>query len=187
MDIVNQIIQNCIEGDRNAQTSLYRLFAPGMFSICQRYTQSRQDAEDILQEGFIKAFQHLKQYRFDGSFEGWLRRIMINCALQKYRSQTHLHIVISNQEDQEETYFFDEVITTNLSVKELTGLVQLLPAAYRMVFNLFVFEGMKHKEIAQMLGITEGTSKSNLFDARMILQKAVKKSMQVARAKAGSL
>ncbi len=180
---MNQIIQNCMNGDRNAQNSLYRLFAPGMFVVCQRYTQNRQDAEDILQEGFIKTFQHLKQYRFDGSFEGWVRKIMINCALQKYRSQTHLH-VISKEDGQDQNYFFDEEITARIATKELIGLVQALPVAYRMVFNLYVFEGMKHKEIAAMLEISEGTSKSNLFDARLLLQKAVKKSMLIASPRA---
>jgi RNA polymerase sigma-70 factor (ECF subfamily) len=156
-----------------------------MFVICQRYTQNRQDAEDVLQEGFIKSFQHLKQYRFDGSFEGWMRKIMINCALQKYRSQTHLHIISNGDGDsQEHTHFFDEDITARIATKELICLVQQLPASYRMVFNLYVFEGMKHKEIAAMLSISEGTSKSNLFDARLLLQKAVKKSMQVARSSA---
>ncbi len=154
-----------------------------MFLICQRYAHTREDAEDILQEGFIKTFQNLKQYRFDGSFEGWVRRIMINCALQKYRSQTHL-LIISTGEDYENSYFVDEDITSHLEIKELIGLVQELPTAYRMVFNLYVFEGLKHKEIALKLGITEGTSKSNLFDARQQLQECVTRRGEIIKVKA---
>jgi len=180
VDVINQVIYNAIQGDRYAQSKLYHLFAPGMFVVCQRYAQSKEDAEDILQDGFIKIFQNLQQYRSNGSFEGWVRKIMINCALQKYRSQTHLHI-ISTGENYENSYFFYEDITSRIEVKELINLVQQLPTAYRMVFNLFVFEGMKHKEIALKLGITEGTSKSNLFDARAILQKAVTRSRGIAK------
>lgn len=176
------IIKNCIRGDRDAQSRLYYLYAPVMFVVCQRYARSREDAEDILQEGFIKVFINLEQYRSEGSFEGWMRRIFINCALQKYRSQTSLH-VITLEGEHERSHFLDEQITTDLGVKELISLVQLLPASCRMVFNLYVFEGLKHSEIARHLGISEGTSKSNLFDARKQLQKAVLKNREIAKAK----
>lgn len=183
MDAITETIQQCIRGHRDAQSRLYQLFAPGMFVLCQRYAQSREDAEDILQEGFIKVFLHLKQFRFNGSFEGWMRKIMVNTALQKYRSQTHLH-VISDGMDYEGDHFVDEAITTHMEMKELIALVQQLPTACRVVFNLYVFEGMKHKEIAQQMGITEGTSKSNLFDARQQLQKAVLRNRETAKTKA---
>jgi RNA polymerase sigma-70 factor (ECF subfamily) len=181
VDITRQVIQNCIRGQKTAQNELYRYFAPAMFMVCQRYANNREDAEDILQEGFIKIFLNLAQYRFNGSFEGWMRKIIVNCALQKYRSQTHLH-VITVGEHHENSSFVDEQITTQLEVKELLSLVQQLPTACRVVFNLYVFEGMKHKEIAVNLGISEGTSKSNLFDARQQLQKAVLKNSRVAKA-----
>lgn len=180
MDVITEIIRQCIRGHRDAQSRLYQLFAPGMFVVCQRYAHSREDAEDILQEGFVKVFQHLNQFRFNGSFEGWMRKIMVNTALQKYRSQTHLH-VISDAAEQENDHFVDEEISTRLEMKELIALVQQLPTACRVVFNLYVFEGMKHKEIAQLMGITEGTSKSNLFDARKQLQKAVRRHTSTAK------
>ena len=183
MDVSSIIIKNCIRGQRESQTELYRLYAPVMFVVCQRYANSREDAEDILQEGFVKVFINLKQYRGEGSIEGWMRRIFINCALQKYRSQTSLHLVPLD-DHHENAHFYDEAITTQLGVKELICLVQLLPAASRMVFNLHVFEGMKHSEIAQQLGISEGTSKSNLFDARKQLQKAVLKGRKMVITKA---
>ncbi len=181
VDILPNIIKKCIRGNRDAQSRLYHLYAPVMFIVCQRYARSREDAEDILQEGFIKVFINLEQYRAEGSFEGWMRRIFINCALQKYRSQTSLH-VITLDEEHEYFYFVDEQVTSDLGVKELISLIQLLPASCRMVFNLYVFEGLKHSEIARHLGISEGTSKSNLFDARKQLQKAVIRSRQVAKA-----
>lgn len=180
MDPITETIQQCIRGNRDAQNKLYQLFAPGMFVVCQRYAQSREDAEDILQEGFIKVFHHLAQFRFNGSFEGWMRRIMVNTALQKYRSQTHLH-VISDGGDHSEAHFVEEEISTQLGMKELIALVQQLPTASRVVFNLYVFEGLKHKEIAQQMGITEGTSKSNLFDARQQLQRAILRSRETAK------
>lgn len=182
MDVITEIIQNCIRGHRDSQSKLYQLYAPGMFVVCQRYAHSREDAEDILQEGFIKIFHHLDQFRFNGSFEGWMRRIMINTALQKYRSQTHLH-VISDDSDHSNDHFVEEDITMQLEMKELISLVQQLPTACRVVFNLYVFEGMKHKEIALKMGTTEGTSKSNLFDARQQLQKAVLRNSIAAKMK----
>ena len=181
VEITRQVIQNCIRGQRTVQNELYRHYAPVMFMVCQRYANNREDAEDILQEGFIKIFLNLAQYRFNGSFEGWMRKIFINCALQKYRSQTHLH-VITVGEHHENSSFADEEITAQLEAKELLCMVQQLPTACRVVFNLYVFEGMKHKEIAGSLGISEGTSKSNLFDARQQLQKAVLKNNKIAKA-----
>jgi RNA polymerase sigma-70 factor (ECF subfamily) len=182
VDVITEIIQNCIRGHRDSQSKLYQMYAPGMFVVCQRYAHSREDAEDILQESFIKVFQHLSQFRFNGSFEGWMRRIMINTALQKYRSQTHLH-VINDGGDHTNDHFVDEEISMHIEMKELIALVQQLPTAYRVVFNLYVFEGMKHKEIAAQMGITEGTSKSNLYDARQQLQKAILRNGEIAKTK----
>ncbi len=176
----DQLIQGCIKGNRYDQNRLYNLYAPVMFSVCLRYAKNREEAEEILQEGFIKVFTHLRQFNFAGSFEGWIRRIMVNCALQKYRTNARLHAVTSlesGQHDIAET----ETIMAQISTKELISMVQQLPAGYRLVFNMYVFEGMKHREIAQQLGISEGTSKSNLYDARVILQKSVANSLQVAK------
>jgi RNA polymerase sigma factor (sigma-70 family) len=181
-DQLNQLIPRCIKGERHSQGKLYELLAPGMFVTCLRYARSREEAEEILQEGFMKVFNNLQQYKFTGSFEGWVRRIMVNCALQKYRIKSHLHAIVNFEETK--TDFADtESIYAELDAKELIKLVQQLPAGYRMVFNLYVFEGMKHREIAEHLGISEGTSKSNLSDARTILQKALAKQSQAAHQK----
>ncbi len=148
-----------------------------MFGVCLRYSKSREEAEDILQDGFIRVFESIHQYRFTGSFEGWVRRIMVNSALQKHRSKRQMHAVVTLNESIEESQSYEDVLS-RLGTKELLKIIQQLSPAYRTVFNLYVFEGMKHREIAALLGISEGTSKSNLSDARVILQKAVNKSLQ---------
>jgi RNA polymerase sigma factor (sigma-70 family) len=183
---LNQLIQECCKGNRQSQSRLYNYLAPKMFVVCQRYSKSREEAEEILHEGFVKMFEHLQQYKFAGAFEGWVRKIMVNCALQKFRKKTQLHAVV-NIDDTSMQYSDNENISAQLSAKELLLLVQKLPPAYQMVFNLYVFEGMKHREIAEMLGISEGTSKSNLSDARAILQKAVVKNAQIASPKTNTL
>ena len=177
---LNVLIQACIDGDRHSQSQLYELFAPTMFVVCLRYSANREEAEEILQEGFLKVFEFIHQFRFAGSFEGWIRKIMVNCALQKYRSKKHLHALV-NIEATDFDDLYDDDIITQLNTKELLKMVQLLSPAYRMVFNLYVFEGMKHREIAEQLNISEGTSKSNLYDARKILQRLVNNSFKVAK------
>ena len=177
---INQLIQLSIKGERYSQGRLYAMLAPKMFVICLRYSKSREEAEENLQEGFMKMFENLQQFKFAGSFEGWVRKIMVNCALQKFRSKSQLHAII-NIDDVKTEYSDEEDITSQLGTKELLRLVQSLPSGYRMVFNLYVFEGMKHREIAEALGISEGTSKSNLSDARAILKKAVVNSAQIAK------
>ena len=179
-DHLNQLINKCIKGERHSQANLYAQLAPKMFVVCLRYARNREEAEEILQEGFIKVFEHLEQYKFTGSFEGWVRKIMVNCALQKYRNKSQLHAVVNIEEVRTE-YGGAENIHSQLSTKELLKLVQQLPPAYRMVFNLYVFEGMKHREIAEQLGIAEGTSKSNFFDAKLLLQKAVTESLKISK------
>jgi RNA polymerase sigma-70 factor (ECF subfamily) len=180
VDPLYDLIQGCIRKDRYSQSRLYDHFAPSMFGVCLRYASNRQEAEEILQEGFMKVFENVHQFRNEGSFEGWIRKIMVNCALQKYRSKSKMYAVVNIDMPGIEPQSNDEIIN-RIGTKELLKLVQLLPPAYRMVFNLFVFEGMKHREIAKHLGISEGTSKSNLSDARVILQKAVTNSMRVAQ------
>ena len=167
----NQLLQGCINGDRVSQNRLYQLFAPKMFAVCLRYSKKREEAEEIVQEGFMQAFKSLKNFRHEGSFEGWMRRIMVNCALARYRNKIHLSPVVELTNNLSEVINPD--VVSDISAKELLALVQTLPAAYRLVFNLHVFEGYKHREIAEALGISEGTSKSNLSDARAFLQKAL--------------
>lgn len=177
-----QLIEACAKGDRQAQSRLYNLHKQKMFVVCLRYAKSREEAEEILQEGFVKVFEFLHQYRFTGPFEGWMRKIMVNCALQKYRSKSNLRIV-SDPDDVPTEYAADEDIIAGIGAKELLKMIQQLPPTYKIVFNLYVFEGMKHREIAALLGISEGTSKSNLSDARAILQKAVSKSLGLSQVK----
>jgi RNA polymerase sigma-70 factor (ECF subfamily) len=174
----NKLIKGCLKADRHSQSQLYELFAPKMFIVCLRYSRNREEAEETLQEGFSKVFKCIHQYSFAGSFEGWVRKIMVNCALQKYRSKPHLHI-IGNIEYGNIEYWENEDASSRLGTKELIKMIQQLPPAYRIVFNLFVFEGMKHREIAELLDISEGTSKSNLSDARAILQRTINKSLQI--------
>ncbi|MEO7766109.1 MAG: sigma-70 family RNA polymerase sigma factor [Ferruginibacter sp.] len=174
------LIQGCLKGHRHAQNQLYELYSSAMFAVCLRYAKNKEEAEEILQEGFMKVFTFLHQFNFEGSFEGWIRKIMVNCALQKYRSNTRLHAVVDIDTNQPELAGTENIIA-QIGTKELLKMIQQLPPGYRMVFNLYVFEGMKHREIAGHLGISEGTSKSNLSDARVILQKAVNNSLQVAK------
>ena len=179
MEQTNRIIQGCIKWDRYAQTQLYDYFGPKMLVVCLRYSRNREEAEETLQEGFMKVFKCIHQYKSTGSFEGWIRKIMVNCCLQKYRSKPQMHIIM-DVEKVSVVNADNEDILNKLGIKEILKMIQLLPPAYRMVFNLYVFEGMKHREIAQQLGISEGTSKSNLSDARTLLRKAVDRSMEVA-------
>ena len=171
-----------MQDDRTSQSRLYELLAPAMMGVCLRYCRNREEAEDVLQEGFIQMFRAIKQFRFEGSFEGWVRRIMVNTALQKIRAKSHLTPVINLDASKDEPAD-QEMTLSAMGTKELLVMVQQLTPMYRAVFNLYVFEGMKHREIAVMLGISEGTSKSNLSDARTILQRAIKKSQQIAHIK----
>jgi RNA polymerase sigma factor (sigma-70 family) len=177
-DTEQLLIKGCIAGERAFQTKLYDLFAPKMLGVCLRYAKTREEAEEILHEGFLRVFTYIRKFRGEGSFEGWMRKIMVNCALFRYRNKIHLSPVIQLDASGYEAAAETDIIS-NLEAKELLLLIQSLPAGYRVVFNLFVFEGYKHREIAEALGISEGTSKSNLSDARAWLQKAltVKKNL----------
>lgn len=181
--IFKQTIANCLKGNRSSQNALYHALADNMYAVCLRFSRSRHEAEEILQEGFIKVFASLHQYRDEGSFEGWVRKIIVNTALQRYRSRNALHAVISLELIQNEETADDEDVVAHLGNKELLALVQELPAAYRMVFNLYVFEGYRHKEIAAMLDISEGTSKSNLHDARRCLKEKITAAAKTEKAK----
>ncbi len=176
MEQLNELIQGCIKGDRFSQSRLYTLFASKMLVVCLRYSKNKEEAEEILQEGFMRVFTFIQQYNSTGSFEGWVRKIMVNCALQKFRIKSTLHAVVDIESVKPESFASEDIIS-NISAKELLQMVQVLPPACKMVFNLYVFEGMKHREIAGLLGISEGTSKSNLSDARVILQKAIAKNV----------
>lgn len=166
---LNQLIQNCKNQDIKAQEQLYRLFANKLFAVCLKYSNSYQQAEDNLQDGFITIFGKINQYQDKGSFEGWMKRIVINTALQKYRKEWVFDIINEEQLKEPELEIDEEL----LSVDYLLLIIQELPERYRQVFNLYALDGYSHKEIAEMLEITTGTSKSNLARARMILKEKI--------------
>jgi RNA polymerase sigma-70 factor (ECF subfamily) len=168
---IEHIIAGCIEGKSTCQEALYRLYSGKMWALCLRYARDRDEAKDILQEGFMKIFERISQYEGRGHFEGWMRRVFINLALGEYRKQRTLRIdAVINNENEQETY---ANIECELSAAELLEVIQELPPQYKLVFNLYAIEGYSHKEIGGMLGISEGTSKSNLSRARDILQRKV--------------
>ncbi|MDJ0646755.1 MAG: RNA polymerase sigma factor [Flavobacteriaceae bacterium] len=164
---LEKLIKQCKQKDLKAQSQVYHLFAGKLFALCLKYSKNHQDAQDNLQDGFITIFKKIEQYKFKGSFEGWLKRIMINTALQKYREKSVLNLVTEEIPDRIEVELDEEQVSLDF----LLNLIQQLPNQYRLVFNLYVLDGYSHKEIAEMLGISEGTSKSNLSRARMTLKK----------------
>jgi RNA polymerase sigma-70 factor (ECF subfamily) len=143
-----------------------------MFGVCLRYAGSREDAQDILHEGFLKIFEKINQFESRGSFEGWIRRIMVNTALEKFRNHNKVVNVQESVEEYERKS--DGDLNDNITANELLKMINELSPQYKVVFNLYAIEGYSHKEISKMLGITEGTSKSNLSRARTILQEKVK-------------
>lgn len=155
---------------------LYHQFAPKMFGVCLRYAKDATEAEDNLQDGFIKVFANLKNFRHDGSLEGWIRRIMINVSLEKLRKQ-HLLYPVEDVAIYDSVNFSDDVLA-KIAADDLMKLIQQLPPRYRMVFNLYVIEGFSHQEIAQEMSITQGTSKSNLARARDILKKKIQENFR---------
>jgi RNA polymerase sigma-70 factor (ECF subfamily) len=163
----------CQENKPAAQQELYDMFKSKMFGICLRYAGSYDDAQDILQEGFLKVFEKIRQFGFKGAFEGWIRKIMVNTALEKYR--LHYRQVPLNENITEIEYEQESDIHAEIDMHELVKIIQDLSPRYRIVFNLYALEGYSHKEISDMLQITEGTSKSNLSRARTILQEKVNK------------
>jgi len=170
---LEKLIEKCKKRDSKAQSEVYQLFAGKLFALCLKYSRNHQDAQDNFQDGFITIFKKIEQYKFRGSFEGWLKRIMINTALQKYREKSVLNLVTEEIPDRVDV----EIDVEQLSLDFLLGLIQQLPNQYRLVFNLYVLDGFSHKEIAQMLDISEGTSKSNLSRARMTLKKRLESIM----------
>ena len=171
----HQLLKDCLNQKPEAQKRLYDHFAPSMLGVCFRYTKSMNDAEEVLQQGFIKVFTRLKQFRQEGELGGWVRKIMVNTALnylktnQKYRyelsfDEMPLHLVST------------ENPSVNLQAKELAELIRQLPTGFQTIFNLYAVEGYKHAEIASMLGISEGTSRSQYARARVILIEWIEKS-----------
>ena len=176
-----QLIKDCVAGKQKAQAQLYYMFSAKMYGVCLRYAKDSTEAEDNLQEGFIKVFTNLKSFRNEGSLEGWIRRIMINVSLEKIRKQ-HLMYPVEDVAIYDSINFSDDVIA-KISADDLMKLIQQLPPRYQLVFNLYVIEGMSHQEIASEMLITEGTSKSNLARARDIMKKKVHENFGEINAK----
>jgi len=166
------MIQDCLKGDSRAQKQLFDSLAPHMLSVCMRYTGDRSSAEDLLQDGFVALFQKLDTYKGDGSFEGWARKIFVNTALMYLRKKDALKM----SEDLENARNLSSDISTqmqDIGYKELMRLITQLPPGFRTVFNMYVIEGYSHKEIAEELGITETTSRTQLSRARIWLQNKI--------------
>lgn len=171
---LNDIIKQCQKNDRQAQQQLYALFQAKLFAVCLKYAANYEDAQDGFQDGFIQIFKTIHQYQFNGSFEGWLKRVMATTILQQYRKKSPA--IASEEEIQNWTN--EEDVTLDypdelLDMNYLTELIQALPDKYRMVFSLYVIDGFTHKDIAEIMGITEGTSKSNLSRAKHILKQKI--------------
>jgi RNA polymerase sigma-70 factor (ECF subfamily) len=171
---LKKLIQRCKRRDIKAQSEIYHLFAGKMFGLCLKYSRNKQEAEDNLQDAFITIFDKIDQFKYRGSFEGWMKRIVINTTLQTYRQKNVLNLVEKDLPDEVEV----EIDEEDISLDYLLKIIQELPERYRMVFNLYVLDGYSHKEIADLLGIAEGTSKSNLSRARLILKEKIEISQQ---------
>lgn len=165
------LIQGCINGNRQMQEFLYKKFSPKMYGVCLRYAGNTEDANDILQEGFIKIFKNIGKFRSEGSFEGWIRRIFVNTSIEHFRKKVKLYNVTEVQENTIEDKELDALDL--LDAKDIISIVNELSPGYKAVFNMHIIEGYSHKEIADILGITEGTSKSQLARAKGVLKKMV--------------
>lgn len=172
MERLKEIVRGCIKNNRQSQGELYKMFASKMYGVCMRYAGNSFDAQDLLQDGFVKVFDNLKSFKWDGSLEGWMKRIFVNLALDKYRSRI---TTLSVDEMNEGEDFTDKEATAldAMSEKEILALVRQLPDQYRLVFNLYVMDGHSHNEIAKILDIGVSTSRSNLARAKTILKEKI--------------
>lgn len=164
-----ELIKGCVRRERNAQKRLYELFSPKMYTICCRYVKNAMEAEDVLVTAFTKILDRIDQYKFEGSFEGWVRRVVVNEALTYLRRNRSMYLEAELEEaDREPDY---SSLSDHLEAEDLLRMIQELPSGYRIVFNLYAIDGYSHKEIADQLNISENTSKSQLSRARVYLQK----------------
>lgn len=167
-----QLIESCRKGERLAQKELYDTYSRKMMGVCLRYVNDRETARDLLQDGFVKVFTSMDSYTGLGSFEGWLRKIFVNCALEYLRKSDVLREA-ADLDNSAELVNPDSSVISEMSAAELMKLVQQLPAGFRAVFNLFAIEGYSHKEIGEMLDITESTSRSQFTRAKQLLQRQI--------------
>ena len=165
------LIEACVKGDRQAQQDLYDLFSKRMFMVCLRYTKSQQEAEDVLQDSFIKVFKNLKGYRGESRFDYWIKRIVVNTALNSQRKKLYMYPMVDIDDVKNE--FDQSKSLSNFQMEDLLNMIRELPTGCQTVFNLFAIEGYSHKEIADMLKVSEGTSKSQFSRARKLLQEKI--------------
>ena len=168
------LIEGCRSGQRKSQEALYKLYSAKMLGVCMRYATDRMEAEDMLQNGFVKVFNKLGDFRAEGSFEGWMRRIMVHCSIEYYRKH-HKMMQVVDIDTACVDASVDPLAASNLGVQDLLAIISQLPPGYKMVFNLYAIEGYSHKEIGETMGITEGASKSQLSRARAILKEQILK------------
>jgi len=173
------LAEACANGDYRAQKRLYQLYAPQMMGICMRYSSDVPDAEDVLQEGFIRVFGRIDTFSGKGALGGWMRRIMINTALQRYRESKKMHLVRLDDSEARMQEVSDDVLSS-MEADELLRKIQQLPVGFRTVFNLYAIEGYKHHEIAELLDISEGTSKSQYSRGRALLREMIENDNKVS-------
>lgn len=167
------LIEECINGNRTAHKQLYEMYKVKMFTLCMRYMSNRHDAEDMLQEGWIKVFKQLHSFNSEkGSFYGWIRKVFVNTNLE-YLRKKRLNFTELSEQDSKMNFSYEEDIFGVMTIKEIVELLQSLPNGYRSVFNLYVIEGYTHKEIGQILKISSNTSKTQLMKARQMMQSKV--------------
>jgi RNA polymerase sigma factor (sigma-70 family) len=168
-----ELIQGCLKDNAACQLELYNRYCNKLYAVCLRYARNKSDAPDILQDGFIKVFAHLSQYKGNGSFEGWMRRIMVNTALRVYQKQRYLFEQNGYEVMPEQAV--DATVIDALSAEELMQRIDQLPNGYRLVLNMVAIDGLSHQEVAQALNITESTSRSQLTKARQFLTRQIDK------------
>jgi RNA polymerase sigma-70 factor (ECF subfamily) len=172
------LIAKANKGNQKAQHQLFELFAPKMLSVCRQYLKNNALAEEVMLSGFLKVFTHLNSFKFEGSFEGWIRRIMVNESISQLRKEKKFQF--KEEEVLENSLDLVAYIETEIEVNEIQKLIDQLPNGYKTVFVLYVVEGYKHSEISEMLEITESTSKSQLFKARKMLQNSINKENKIS-------
>lgn len=176
----DELIRGCLIKDAFCQKEVFNRFAGRMLGVCNRYARNSADAEDILQDAFIKVFDKIYQFKSEGSFEGWIRRIVVNTALKKYSLRRYEKEVPGYEVTDRDESILEPTAYGHLTEKDLLALVNNLPDGYRLIFNLYVIEGYQHDEIAAMLNIQPGTSRSQLVKARNMLQKQILQQQKVA-------
>ena len=171
---LEELINNCKRGNRKAQEQLYRDYSRVLFGVCLKYSRNKTEAEDNLHDSFMTIFNKIDQYKFKGSFEGWMKRITVNTVLQKYRKEASLSLVSDHLEEEAEV----DSGYVDISLPTLLKYIQELPNKYRITFNLYVLDGYSHHEISELLGTSIGTSKSNLSRARIILKDKIESDIK---------